>query len=207
MQETSQLERKNILKEVDRLLYTYGLNKVIRFGKKRKEKHQTQSVAEHVTNMLFCAYYFRELESLENQIKFDEVVKIIMMHDMGEIESGDIITTQKTNLHILKERKAIKKVKKKSPEFVARDIERIFDAFEWPNTIEGRFAKAIDKFEGMLFWSTNQGIKMIKTFQNKKTIKNYFINLEKILQNLGFKYIHKYMVIIRDDMIKRGVLK
>ena len=44
MKEISQIERKNILKEVNKLLYTYGLNKVIRYRQKRKEKHQT---AEH----------------------------------------------------------------------------------------------------------------------------------------------------------------
>ena len=67
-------------------------------------------------------------------------------------------------------------------------------------------AKAIDKFEGMLFWSNDSGLKMIKTFQNPDTIKTYFKNLENILRILGFESILKYMWVLKDDMIKRGVL-
>ncbi len=73
-------------------------------------------------------------------------------------------------------------------------------------TREARFAKAIDKFEGMLFWSDDPGLKMIKTFQNPETIRIYFKNLESILRTLGFKSILKYMIVLKDDMIKRGVL-
>jgi hypothetical protein len=48
-----------ILSEIEKLKYPYGLNRVIRFNLERKEEFQTQSVAEHVTNMIFLAYYFR----------------------------------------------------------------------------------------------------------------------------------------------------
>lgn len=206
MQKISKTEKSRILKEVGKLLYTYRLNRVIRFNKKRKEKHQTQSVAEHVTNLMFCAHYFKELEGLNTRIDFEEVIKILLMHDLGEIETGDVITTRKNNTHILNERKGLKVVKKKGPSFVAKDIEKVFDNFEFPETLEYKFAKAIDKFEGMLFWSTDEGIRMIKSIQDSGTIKNYFSNLEKILRDLDFKIILKYMQVIRDDMIKRGVL-
>lgn len=204
MEKISKVERKRILRDIDKLLYTYGLNKVIRYGKKREEDHQTQSVAEHVTNMLFCAYFFKKLE--KSNIDFNKVVRIFMMHDMGEIETGDVITTRKTPSHVLLERKGIKKVKKQSPDFVAKEIQEIFDDFEWMKTKEARFAKAVDKFEGMLFWSTDSGIKMVKTFQDAATIKNYFINTENILRTLGFKSVLKHMLVLKDDMIARGVL-
>jgi putative hydrolase of HD superfamily len=205
MEKVSNTERKKILKEIDKLIYTYGLNKVIRYNKKRKEKHQTQSVAEHVTNMLFCAYYFRDLENVK-KLDFDKIVRIFMMHDMGEIETGDIITTDKKQSDILNEEKGIQKVKKQSPDFVAKEVVKIFEDFEWMKTEEARFAKAVDKFEGILFWSTDSGINMIKTLHGPKTRKTYFKNLEDILRTLGYKVILKYMLVLKDDMIKRGVL-
>ena len=41
-----------VLGEVRKLQYTYGLNKVIRYNLERLEKFQTQSVAEHLTNIV-----------------------------------------------------------------------------------------------------------------------------------------------------------
>jgi 5'-deoxynucleotidase YfbR-like HD superfamily hydrolase len=84
-----------IADEIEKLRYTYGLNKVIRYNQKRKEEPQTQSVAEHVTNSIFLAYYFRDFEDPNHELDFDKVIKIIMMHDMGEIETGDIMSPAK----------------------------------------------------------------------------------------------------------------
>ena len=65
MLEAENTRRENhMLSEVEKLLYTYGINKVIRYSKSRVEEYQTQSVAEHVANMIFCAYYFRDLEDV-----------------------------------------------------------------------------------------------------------------------------------------------
>ena len=74
MLETENTTRENhILREVDRLLYTYGINKVIRYSKGRVEEYQTQSVAEHVANMIFCAYYFRDLEDANREMDKDMI--------------------------------------------------------------------------------------------------------------------------------------
>ena len=116
------LTTEYILAEIKKIKYTYGLNKVIRYNLKRNEKFQTQSVAEHLTNMMYLAYYFRSLEDPENKLDWDKVIKIILMHDLGEIETGDIITVAKTFLDENKEREAIQKVKEQSPDFVATQI-------------------------------------------------------------------------------------
>ena len=84
-----------ILNSVSKILYTYGLNRVIRYEQKRKEIHQTQSVAEHVTNMIFCAYHFRDIEDPKHKMNFEKIMRLIIMHDMGEIETDDIVTNKK----------------------------------------------------------------------------------------------------------------
>ena len=194
-----------ILSEVDKLLYTYGINKVIRYSKSRVEEYQTQSVAEHVANMIFCAYYFRGLEDVNREMDMDRVVRLIIMHDMGEIETGDIVTTHKTADHTEMERQAIQEVKNKSPDFVAREIENVFEAFENPKSKEERFARAIDKFEGLLFWFSDDGIKMIKSVSSKDVIEKYFNKLERHLLELDFIVINEYVKTIRKDMERRGV--
>ena len=199
-------ERREILENVHKLMYTYGLNKVIRYEQVRNEVHQTQSVAEHVTNMLFCAYHFRDIEDPEHRLNFEEIIKMILMHDMGEIETGDIVTNKKTKADTELEYVAIKSVKVKSPNFVKREVESIFERFEEPQTPEERFAKAIDKFEGTIFWFTDDGIKMIKSVSSNDVIQRYFERLESTLDKLGFINILKYIIVMKDDMISRGLL-
>ena len=192
------------LSEVEKLLYTYGINKVIRYSKSRVEEYQTQSVAEHVANMIFCAYYFRDLEDVNREMDMDRVVRLIIMHDMGEIETGDIVTTHKTADHTEKERQAIQEVKNKSPDFVSREIENVFESFENPKSKEERFARAIDKFEGLLFWFPDDGIKMAKSFETVSDTKYYFEKIEKAITATGMNNVLEYFLIMKDDMIKRG---
>ena len=194
-----------ILSEVEKLLYTYGINKVIRYSKSRVEEYQTQSVAEHVANMIFCAYYFRDLEDANREMDMDRVVRLIIMHDMGEIETGDIVTTHKTADHTEAERQAIQEVKNKSPDFISREIENVFESFENPKSKEERFARAIDKFEGLLFWFTNDGIKMIKSFDKVDDTKYYFEKTEKAIKATDMNTILEYFLIMKNDMVKRGV--
>ena len=203
----TQEKEAHILSEVDKLLYTYGINKVIRYSKSRVEEYQTQSVAEHVANMIFCAYYFRDLEDVNREMDMDRVVRLIIMHDMGEIETGDIVTTHKTANHTEMERQAIQKVKNKSPDFVSREIENVFESFENPQSKEERFARAIDKFEGLLFWFPDDGIKMIKSFDKVDDTKYYFEKTEKAIVATGMNNVLEYFLIMKNDMIKRGVFK
>jgi len=200
------LNKREVLNNLNKLLYTYGLNGVIRYKQERREVYQTQSVAEHVTNMIFCAYHFRDIEDPEHKMDFERVIRLMLMHDMGEIETGDIITNEKNGEHFEIEKESIKEVAKKSPDFVKREIEDNFNSFENPKTPEERFAKAMDKFEGLLFWFTDDGIKMIKTISANPVIRKYFERLEITLKELGFPSVLEYVIVMKEDMIKRGLL-
>lgn len=195
-----------ILSEVEKLRYTYGLNKIIRYQQKRDEEHHTQSVAEHVTNILFCAYYFRELEDPDGVMDFDKVIRLILMHDLGEIETGDVVTTKKDDADTEKEKQALKHVAEKSPGFIAREVTGAFEGFENPTTIEERFARAMDKFEGLLFWFSDEGIAMVKTVSSNDAIRGYFEKLEPTLEKLNFPTVIEYVRVIKEDVIRRGLL-
>lgn len=203
----SHSERKtHILNEVHKLLYTYGLNKVVRYGLERKEIHQTQSLAEHVTNIMFCAYYFRDLEDPKHEMDFEKVLRFILMHDMAEIEVGDVLTVNRVAANNEREKEALTQVAQKSPDFVAREIKEVFEGFENPKSAEERFARAMDKFEGFLFWFTDDGIRMIKTVSSNDVIRGYFEKLEPILEKLGFPSVIEHVRVMKEDVIRRGLL-
>lgn len=201
-----------VLGEIKKLKYTYGLNKVIRYNLDRQEKHQTQSVAEHICNMIFLAHYFKDLEDPENKMDFAKVIRIIMMHDMGEIETGDIITVAKTSLDEDLERAAVKNVKLKSPSFIAREIDELFEEFENPKTLEGKFARAIDKLEGQIFWIEKEGVEMVKFIDAKAGLDInivYPILMEKIFKQItgdGFLFIKRFLEVIHQEKMKTGII-
>lgn len=204
--EADKKETRWIKKEIEKIKYTYGLNSVIRYNFKRKEKFESQSVAEHVYNMLILAHYFRDLEDPKHEMDFGKVVKMILMHDMGEIETGDIVMGLKTATHSNEEEKAIKKVARKSPNFIQKDIVHLYAEFENPKTIEGKFAKAIDKIEAQ-FWfgEVTKDFKMVKkatTLQQRISNENKRI---KIFKELEFPYISAFAKILREDHAKRGL--
>jgi 5'-deoxynucleotidase YfbR-like HD superfamily hydrolase len=202
----------HILSEIKKIQYTYGLNKVIRYNFEREEPYQTQSVAEHVCNMLFLAHYFKPLEDPQNKLGFPKVIRMIMMHDMGEIETGDIVMIAKIEDHEQKERQAIVQVKAKSPDFVTHEIDNLFEDFEHPTTREAGYAKAIDKLEGQLFWMEPEGIQMVLTsvksvgmeinVVHKASLKKIFAYLDE----KNFSYIKKFLEVIEEEKWKTGLL-
>lgn len=202
-----------VLEEVRKIKYLYGVNKVIRYNLERQEKYQSQSVAEHLTNMLYLAHYFRELEDPGGKLDFEKVIRIILFHDLGEIETGDIITVAKNSEHEDAERLAIQNVKKKSPEFVSREIEEIYNEFENPKTPEGKFAKAIDKLEGQIFWIEKEGVEMVEhidklagldiNIAHPKLIKEII----KFLEENNFLIIKKFLEVINAQKETYGILK
>jgi 5'-deoxynucleotidase YfbR-like HD superfamily hydrolase len=69
---------------------------VIRYNRTRTEEIHTQSVAEHTFNMQALAQYFLPLEDDSAELDAQRVFKMITWHDIGEIESGDVMGFLKT---------------------------------------------------------------------------------------------------------------
>lgn len=206
--EIERMTNEWILNEIEKIRYTYGLNKVIRYNLGRNETYEntTQSVAEHVYNMLILANYFRELEDPEHALDFEKITRIILMHDMGEIETGDIVLGTKTKNHEEEESLAINLVASRSPDFIKNEIRKIFDEFENPKTPEGKFAKAIDKLEAPFWWGCVCDLQMVK---NVNTVQQRIQNEEKrqrMYQEFGFKYIAKFGKVIYEKTVQDGLL-
>lgn len=175
--------------EIDKLLYTYNINRVIRYRQVRQEKFQTQSVAEHIANMLFLAYYFKDKEMEYKDIDFDKVIRIIIMHDLGEIETGDEITSFKNSQHLKNEKEAISVVAEKSPEFVSKEISQIFNNFENKLDRESVFVKGLDVMDGILFWQYDNGEEMLHSMYKSD---DEFFEKERTVYNKKIEILKKY---------------
>lgn len=206
------LNYDHILAEIQKIKYTYRLNNIIRYGLKREEEYETQSVAEHVTNMLFLAYYFRDLEDPEHELDFELVTKIILYHDLGEIETGDIITVAKTQAHQDAEHAALTTVQSKVPDYIAKDLFRADGLYGNLESKEGMFAYAIDKLEGQIFWVEKRGVEMVKhidTLQGLDINVVYPPMMNKIFSFLAktpFRHIEAFMKVVHEEKMKTGII-
>ena len=84
---------EQILAEVQRIKYLYKMTGVFRYGTERDPHARAESNAEHLYGMTVLVNYFLPLvnESIDRQHVFD----LLFVHDLDEIESGDIISYKK----------------------------------------------------------------------------------------------------------------
>ena len=199
-QPTPELTKEHILSEVRKLQYLYGLKHEIRYGQKRPEGLFTESVAEHIYGMHICAQYFLTLENPSGDWDRVRIYEMITLHDIDEIETGDIIGYLKTDTIRDEEKIAKRKVLEKSPQHLKTSFQNRIDEYENQETIEARFVKAIDRFEPLIQTYTQFGRNIIQI--NKTTpdqtnkIKEPFIK--------PFPVIHAFNQVIHQTMIEEG---
>lgn len=94
------LSDEQVLFEIKTLLYLFSHQEVIRHGLDRKsEEFKSQSVSEHIYNMMTLCQYFLPLEDPENKLNKTRITELILWHDIEEIETGDVPKHQKTSEH------------------------------------------------------------------------------------------------------------
>ena len=125
----------------------YKLKSVYRFNSQENRK---ESTAEHTWSTLMLADYILTIAKLKlDRLK---VYELIMYHDIVEIEAGDIPIhhEEKRKNKTENERKALKTLKSKLPEEVAKKLEKFHKEFEESITPEAKFARAIDKLDATI---------------------------------------------------------
>ena len=78
------------------------------------------------------------------------MIKICIIHDLGESVTGDIPSFLKTEQHSKEEEKAIVKLMEKLPEPQKSDMMILFEEMEQRQTIEAKIYKALDRLEAVI---------------------------------------------------------
>lgn len=129
----SQIE---FLIEADRLKTVLRKTSII--GASRKENS-----AEHSWHVILTAMTIAE--HANEPIDILRVLKMLAVHDLGEIELGDTFHYQKTSLGIDAERDAVDRLFKKLPPEQAEEYQKLWLEFVSQDTAEAKFAAAIDR--------------------------------------------------------------
>ena len=109
--------------------------------------NRKESVAEHSWRLSLIALLLeKEIENVD----FNKVIRMCIIHDLGEAITGDIPSFLKTQQDSAVEEKAIKKLIEKLPELQREEFRILFEEMEQRQTMEAKIYKALDRLEAVI---------------------------------------------------------
>lgn len=195
MKSENLLKQISFVKEIDKLKYIQRKTKL--FNSDRREND-----AEHSWHLAMMAIVLAEHSDMPIDVL--KVLKMVLIHDIVEIDSGDIFIydTQKNHTNTEEELKAAHRIFGLLPKEQAEDFIAVWTEFEEGKTDEAKFAKSMDRLEPLLQNASNNGgtwaefnVPYQKVYNKKKDIKN------------GSKTLWSYARNLINESVKKGILK
>ncbi|MNK05852.1 5'-nucleotidase [compost metagenome] len=189
------LQQIEFIKEIDKIKYIQRRTKL--FNSDRPEND-----AEHSWHLALMAIVL--LEHANQSVDLLKVVKMVLIHDIVEIDAGDtfIYDTEKNHTNTSAERLAAQRIFGILPGQQAAELIAIWEEFEAGQTQEAQFARAMDRLEPLLQNSSNNGgtwnepgVNYEKVYAKKSVIKD------------GSAVLWEYAEKLIDAGVARGILK
>jgi len=157
-------------------------------------------VAEHIFGMHIVAQYFLPLLDEAQNWNRAHIYEMITLHDIDEIETGDVLGYTKTQVDRDREGDAMRQVIEKCPLHMQAHMRARVDEYEAQETIESRFVRAVDKFEPLVQIYNEAGKRVVRsnstTAEQSASVKEPFIK--------HFPVMYQYYKIIHECMIDEG---
>lgn len=185
------LQQINFIKEIDKIKYIERKTKL--FNSDRNEND-----AEHSWHLAMMTIVLAEHSDVP--IDLLKVLKMVLIHDIVEIDAGDtfIYDTEKNHTNTEEERKAANRIFGMLPKEQADEFISIWEEFERGETSEAKFAKSMDRFEPLLQNVSNNGgtwtefgVTYNKVYEKKKEIKEGSSSLWSHAENLINQSVEK----------------
>lgn len=195
MQTKNLLQQISFIKEIDKLKYIQRKTKLF-----NSDRHEND--AEHSWHLAMMTIVLAEHS--DKPIDVLKVVKMVLIHDIVEIDAGDtfIYDTVKNHTNTDEELLAAKRIFGLLPEEQAKEFIAIWQEFEDGQTDEAKFAKTMDRFEPLLQNTSNNGgtwtefdVPYQKVYDKKVAIKD------------GSATIWDYAENLINESVAKGILK
>ena len=190
--QTNNLEKQvAFIKEIDKIKFIQRKSRL--FNSERREND-----AEHSWHLAVMAIVLAEHS--DKPIDLLKVLKMVLIHDIVEIDAGDtfIYSTTKDHDNTEEELAAAKRIFGILPAEQAEELIEIWKEFEAAETDEAKFAKSLDRFEPLLQSATNNGgtwvehdVPYHKVYDVNKAIKNGSTTLWNYAENLLNESVEK----------------
>ncbi|MFV0472341.1 MAG: HD domain-containing protein [Paludibacteraceae bacterium] len=188
------LQQIEFIKEIDKIKYIQRRTKL--FNSNRNEND-----AEHSWHLAMMAIVLSEYSDVK--IDLLKVIKMVLIHDIVEIDAGDtfIYDQNKSHENTEEELKAARRIFGVLPPEQAEDFIAIWLEFETGVSDEAKFARSMDRLEPLLQNTSNNGgtwkefgVKRQAVYDKKKVIRQ------------GSKKLWNYAENLIEESVKRGIL-
>jgi putative hydrolase of HD superfamily len=166
------------------------------------DKSRHENSAEHSWHIALTVMVLSEY-ARETDIDFFRVMKILLVHDLIEIDAGDTYCydDQGRKDQAAREKLAADRIFNILPPDQARLFRRLWDEFEERKTPESRFANALDRVQPFLHNYFTQG----QTWQENK-IHSGQVKARMQPVDEGAPVLWKYVASLIDDAVTKGFL-
>ena len=155
-------------------------------------KGRHESVAEHSWMMSLMAYFMKDEFP---EVNMDKVIKMCIIHDLGEAFTGDIPTFEKTDADRDIEENLLYSWVNSLPDKYAKEMISLYEEMEERKTIEAKIYKAIDGLEALIQHNVSdlstwipREYELNKTYADDKvTFSEYLTTLREAVREDTFK--------------------
>lgn len=195
MENENLLKQIAFIKEIDKLKYIQRKTRL--FNSDRHENDAEHSWHLAMMTIVLARHANKAIDVLK-------VVKMVLIHDIVEIDAGDtfIYDIAKNHSNTEEELIAAKRIFGLLPAEQGAEFIAIWEEFEAGTTDEAKFAKSMDRLEPLLQNTSNQGgtwaefnVGYQQVYEKKKAIKN------------GSAIIWNYAESLINDSVEQGILK
>ena len=159
--------------------------------------------AEHSWHLALLAVLLAEYAA-EGDVDLLRVVKMVLVHDLVEIDAGDVYVYDrgKSAEWQVREREAAERIFRILPADQADELRALWEEFEARATPEARFAAALDRFQPLLHNYQTQG----KAWREHGVTSDQVIAHNRHMAE-GAPRLWQYAHDLIRDAVKRGYLE
>ncbi len=188
------LKQIEFIKEIDKLKYIQRKTRLL-------NSDRPENDAEHSWHLAVMAIV---LAGHSNEaVDILKVVKMVLIHDIVEIDAGDVFIydTTKNHTNTDEERLAAERIFGLLPTEQAKELIAIWEEFEAGETSEAKFARSMDRLEPLLQNFSNSG----------GTWQEYDVKYETVVEKKkkiaeGSAVIWEYADQLLKDSVDKGFL-
>lgn len=166
------------------------------------DRTRRENAAEHSWHLALMALLFAD-EANAKGIDLLRVLKMLLVHDIVEIDAGDTFAydTKGHEDKEARERAAADRLFGLLPDGPAREMHELWREFEERRTPEARFACALDRFQPMLLNFVNEG----KTWRDHGVKKHQVLSRNAVIGE-GSDTLWEVAQQLVDEAVRRGYL-